>query len=85
MDVGQVWSRQGIDIAGAFVNCVQEGLAAASLNASAVETGYNHALCSLKQRALGPAGMRSAGNLVRQRDPADRASRQVLRIDQDAF
>ena len=39
-DFSQVWSRQGIDLAGAFVTCVQEGLAAAALDASEVETGH---------------------------------------------
>ncbi len=39
-DFSTVWSRQGIDIAEAFGECVNAGLAAAALDPSEVDTGH---------------------------------------------
>ena len=39
-DFGNVWHRQGKDIADAFVETVQQGLAAAALDADEIETGH---------------------------------------------
>lgn len=39
-DFARVWSREGIDIADAFVDCVSHGLAACALDADEIETGH---------------------------------------------
>lgn len=39
-DFAANWQRQGLDIADAFIDCVQAGLAAASLDADEIETGH---------------------------------------------
>jgi acetyl-CoA acetyltransferase len=39
-DFAANWSRQGIDIADAFAECVREGLAATALDARDIETGH---------------------------------------------
>ncbi|OYY92002.1 MAG: acetyl-CoA acetyltransferase [Sphingomonas sp. 28-66-16] len=39
-DFAANWQRQGIDIADAFVDCVQQGLAATALDAGEIDTGH---------------------------------------------
>jgi acetyl-CoA C-acetyltransferase len=39
-DFAQVWSRQGMDLADAFAEGINQGLAATALDASEIDTGH---------------------------------------------